>query len=60
MRPAPAAASTRVDGVSGSYVRPADLTEVLLLLRQHPDAVLVAGSTDWGVDVNLRGEQDEN
>jgi len=53
--PAPSAASTRVDGVSGSYARPTDLTEVLLLLRQHPDAVLVAGSTDWGVDVNLRG-----
>ena len=54
-RPAPAAATTRVEGVAGSYVRPTDLAEVLALLQQHPDAVLVAGSTDWGVDVNLRG-----
>ncbi len=53
--PAPAVAPTRVDGVRGSYARPTDLAEVLLLLRQHPDAVLVAGSTDWGVDVNLHG-----
>jgi xanthine dehydrogenase small subunit len=53
--PAPAAAPTRVDGASGSYVRADDLTGVLELLRQRPDAVLVAGSTDWGVDVNLRG-----
>jgi xanthine dehydrogenase small subunit len=41
--------------VTGSYVRPTDLAEALLLLEQHPGAVLVAGSTDWGVDVNLRG-----
>ena len=25
------------------------------LLGEHPDAVLVAGSTDWGVEVNIRG-----
>jgi xanthine dehydrogenase small subunit len=52
---APEPAATRVEGVTGSYVRPTDLAETLLLLEQHPDAVLVAGSTDWGVDVNLRG-----
>ncbi len=52
---APMAAPTRVEGVTGAYVRPNDLAETLGLLRQHPDAVLVAGSTDWGVDVNLRG-----
>ena len=54
-QPAPVAAPTRVEGPTGSFVRPADLTEALLLLGRHPDAVLVAGSTDWGVDVNLRG-----
>jgi xanthine dehydrogenase small subunit len=53
--PAPEAAATRVEGATGSYVRPTDLAEALLLLERHPDAVLVAGSTDWGVDVNLRG-----
>jgi len=51
---APATTTTAVDGLTGSYVRPTDLGETLLLLGQHPDAVLVAGSTDWGVDVNLR------
>jgi len=53
--PPPAAAATRVEGATGSYVRPGDLAETLLLLQEHPEAVLVAGSTDWGVDVNLRG-----
>jgi xanthine dehydrogenase small subunit len=52
---APVAAPTVVDGALGSYVRPADLAEALGLLERHPDAVLVAGSTDWGVEVNLRG-----
>ena len=37
------------------FVRPADLAETLSLLAERPDAVLVAGSTDWGVEVNLRG-----
>ena len=54
-RPAPVATTSRVLGAAGSYVRPTDLAETLELLRDHPDAVLVAGSTDWGVEVNLRG-----
>jgi xanthine dehydrogenase small subunit len=53
----PAAASTRLDGVTGTYARPADLAEALGLLEEHPDAVLIAGSTDWGVEVNLRGSR---
>ena len=52
---APVPVPTRVEGPAGSYVRPADLTETLRLIEQHPDSVLVAGSTDWGVDVNLHG-----
>lgn len=35
--------------------RPADLAEALALLDAHPGAVAVAGSTDWGVEVNHRG-----
>ena len=27
------------------------------LLADHPDAVVVAGSTDWGVEVNLKGRR---
>lgn len=51
--PAPAAVATRVDG----FARPADLDEALALLAEHPDAVVVAGSTDWGVEANLRGRR---
>ena len=52
--PAPPVAPGRVPGRFGDYVRPADLTETLALLAEHPDAKLVAGSTDWGVDLNLK------
>jgi xanthine dehydrogenase small subunit len=55
--PPPAAAATRLDGPTGTYARPRDLGEALALLAEHPDAVLVAGSTDWGVEVNLRGSR---
>jgi xanthine dehydrogenase small subunit len=51
--PAPAAVATRVDG----FARPADLAAALALLAEHPDAVVVAGSTDWGVEANLRGRR---
>ena len=54
-RPAPAPAPTRLMGASGVFERAVDLAHLLRLLDEHPDAVLVAGSTDWGVDANLRG-----
>ncbi len=56
-RPAPAPVSTRLDGPAGGFARPADLAEALDLLAGHPDATVVAGATDWGVEVNLRGER---
>jgi xanthine dehydrogenase small subunit len=52
--PAPAPAATAVSGTQGRYVRPASLTEALTLLAAEPDALLVAGSTDWGVELNIR------
>ncbi|WP_299922493.1 FAD binding domain-containing protein [uncultured Nocardioides sp.] len=52
-RPAPDVVRTRVDG----FDRPGDLAEALALLAEHPDAVVVAGSTDWGVEANLRGRR---
>ena len=55
--PPPPAAATRLVGASGTYARPADLAEALGLLHEHPGAVLVAGSTDWGVEVNIRGSR---
>ncbi len=55
--PSPVAPATRVANNGAEYVRPADLTAALELIHQRPDAVLVAGSTDWGVDVNLAGRR---
>ncbi len=54
-RPAPPARRSRLEGSSGVFERPADLGQALALLAEHPGAVLVAGSTDWGVEVNIRG-----
>src|SRR5271170_3353221 len=52
--PAPAPAATMTSSTQGRYVRPPDLAAVLDLLAVHPDARLVAGSTDWGVELNIR------
>ena len=53
--PAPAPMATQLHDGEAAYLRPADLAEALQLLRDHEDATVVAGSTDWGVDVNLKG-----
>jgi len=53
--PAPAPAATTTTSAQGRYVRPASLAEALDLLAVHPDARLVAGSTDWGVELNIGG-----
>ena len=45
---------TALDSDQGSYVRPTRLDQVLELLAEHPEARLVAGSTDWGVELNIR------
>ena len=53
--PAPAPrADQRRPASQGRFVRPASLAEALDLLAEHPDAQLVAGSTDWGVELNIR------
>jgi xanthine dehydrogenase small subunit len=53
--PPPPVRHTRIAEPDGEFVRPTSLSEVTHLLGDHPDAVLVAGSTDWGVEVNIRG-----
>ena len=53
-QPAPAAVATSITDDLGSFVRPADLAGAVDLLADHPGAVLLAGSTDWGVDLNIR------
>lgn len=52
-RPAPPPVATRLDG----FARPRDLAEAVHLLAEHPAATVVAGSTDWGVEANLRGRR---
>ena len=37
------------------FVRPADLAAAVALLAERPDATVIAGCTDWGVEVNIRG-----
>ncbi len=53
--PAPAGAPTRVEHEYGRFVRPSTLAEAIEVLQREPDAVVVAGSTDWGVEVNIKG-----
>jgi xanthine dehydrogenase small subunit len=53
-QPPPPAPGTRLSGGDAEFVRPTGLPEALTLLAERPGAVLVAGSTDWGVEVNLR------
>jgi xanthine dehydrogenase small subunit len=55
--PPPPVRSTRIAAPDGEFVRPTSLAEATALLGEHPDAVLVAGSTDWGVEVNIRGRR---
>jgi xanthine dehydrogenase small subunit len=52
--PAPPAAVTVTSNEQGRYVRPGSLAEALELLAAEPEARLVAGSTDWGVELNIR------
>lgn len=42
-------------GALGRFRRPADLDQVLQILAAEPESVLVAGGTDWGVEVNIKG-----
>jgi xanthine dehydrogenase small subunit len=55
--PAPLAPPTRLDDGAARFVRPTSLAEAFTVMADEPEAVVVAGSTDWGVDVNLRGRR---
>ncbi|MFF0744937.1 xanthine dehydrogenase small subunit [Streptomyces sp. NPDC004111] len=41
-----------------TFLRPATLEGALRTLRERPEAVVVAGSTDHGVEVNIRSRRD--
>ncbi|MGW1508601.1 xanthine dehydrogenase small subunit [Streptomyces sp. NPDC002394] len=53
--PAPVATAYAQD--DHVFLRKDTLAETLRLLRERPDAVVVAGSTDWGVEVNIRSRR---
>ncbi|MEV6796355.1 FAD binding domain-containing protein [Streptomyces sp. NPDC051320] len=53
--PAPVATEYARDG--SVFLRPSTLAEAVRLLRDRPDAVVVAGSTDLGVEVNIRSRR---
>lgn len=56
--PAPDPVVTGRRGSDGrSFIRPATLADALRILAEYPDTVPVAGCTDWGVEVNLRGRR---
>ncbi|HVK28731.1 MAG TPA: FAD binding domain-containing protein [Nocardioides sp.] len=53
--PPPAPRPTRIAVDGAEFVRPETLSAALELLVERPEAQVVAGSTDWGVEVNIRG-----
>ena len=53
-QPAPKSAAIHLEARDGNFVRSETLAQTLEVLRKHPDAKLLAGGTDWGVEVNLR------
>ncbi|WP_406447352.1 FAD binding domain-containing protein [Streptomyces sp. NBC_01613] len=53
----PAAVATEYSRDDATFLRKSTLAETLRLLRERPDAVVVAGSTDYGVEVNIRSRR---
>ncbi|MFD4327861.1 xanthine dehydrogenase small subunit [Nocardioides sp. NPDC058538] len=56
-QPPPEVRPTRIAVDGAEFVRPETLTEALDVITEWPEAQVVAGSTDWGVEVNLRGRR---
>ncbi|MFE2287110.1 xanthine dehydrogenase small subunit [Streptomyces sp. NPDC059443] len=53
----PEAVATEYTQDDSSFLRPATLADALRLLNERPDAQVVSGSTDWGVEVNIRSRR---
>ena len=53
-RPASPPQPTALATTEGEFYRPKTLAHALELLSRHPEARILAGGTDWGVDVNLK------
>ncbi len=55
--PAPPPAATDVHSGTSRFRRPTTLVEALEIMSDDPSVTVVAGSTDHGVGVNLKGER---
>lgn len=53
----PEPAATEYEQDDSVFLRPGTLAEAAQLLRDRPEAVVVSGSTDWGVEVNIRSRR---
>lgn len=53
-QPAPPPKPTQLHTPEGDFYRPVALAQALDLLAEQPGARVLAGGTDWGVEVNLR------
>jgi len=53
-QPAPEPTPTHLTQDGSSFIRPASLAEALEVLCDRPDTTVIAGCTDYGVEVNLR------
>lgn len=51
---APQSSPVVISHPQGNFLRPANLDQALQALAEQPDSVLLAGATDWGVDVAVR------
>ncbi|WP_425863185.1 xanthine dehydrogenase small subunit [Arthrobacter sp. TWP1-1] len=55
--PAPDYRPTQLSRSDGQFVRATTIEQACALLAETPTAILVAGSTDWGVDVNIKARR---
>ncbi|WP_431888952.1 xanthine dehydrogenase small subunit [Nocardiopsis alba] len=55
----PAPVATEYVREGREFLRKESLAETVRVLRERPDTVVVAGSTDWGVEVNIRSRRAE-
>jgi xanthine dehydrogenase small subunit len=58
-RPPRAIPATQVQHGGRTFTRPASLADALQQMHDNPGTTIVAGATDWGVEVNLRGARAE-
>ena len=58
-QPAPAPVATRLSQDGLTFTRPATLADAVKILHERPETTVIAGCTDHGVEVNLRGKRAE-